>query len=187
MRLVFIGPPGAGKGTQAARLTSDLGIPHLSTGDMLRQAKQEGTEVGQLAAEYMDHGLLVPDPVVVAVVGERLESPDCARGCLFDGFPRTVGQAQSLDEYLTAAGTPLDGALFLNVDRDELLRRLLARGRGDDELETILRRFDQYQIQTAPVLEYYRERGILRSIDGAGAPEEVYQRIRAAIEGLRPA
>jgi adenylate kinase len=185
MRIVFIGPPGAGKGTQAARLTGDLGIPHLSTGDILRLAKQQGTDVGRLAAEYMDQGLLVPDPVVVAVVGDRLESPDCARGCLFDGFPRTVGQAQSLDEHLNAAGTPLDGALVLNVARDELLRRLFARGRGDDELDTILRRFDQYQIQTAPVLEYYRQRGILRSVDGSGTPDEVYQRLRAAIDDLK--
>jgi adenylate kinase len=181
MRIVFIGPPGAGKGTQSALLTELLDIPHLSTGDMLRDAVEQGTTVGRLAAEFMHSGRLVPDPFVVQIVGERLQQADCERGCLFDGFPRTLGQARSLDEYLSAAGTPLDAALELRVDEDLLINRLLGRGRHDDTIDTIRQRFRDYVTMTAPLLDYYRSTGLLRTIDGSGTTNEVFARIRKAI------
>jgi adenylate kinase len=181
MRIVFIGPPGAGKGTQSALLTELLDIPHLSTGDMLREAVANQTTVGRLAAEYMNSGRLVPDPFVVQIVGERLQQPDCERGCLFDGFPRTIGQARSLDEYLEAAGTPLDVVLELRVNEDELINRLLGRGREDDSIETIRTRFRDYMTMTTPLIDYYRSTGLLRTIDGLGTTNEVFNAIRAAI------
>jgi adenylate kinase len=151
---------------------------------MFRQAREEQTAVGLAAADFMDRGLLVPDHVVVALVAERLRRGDCADGCLFDGFPRTVAQAQALDQTLQAAGTPVNTVLALDVDTDELTRRLLARGRSDDELATIRRRLDEYQAQTAPLLEYYRGRGLLHMIDGRGSVEDVFRRIAAAVGGL---
>lgn len=181
MRIVFIGPPGAGKGTQSARLTELLDVPHLSTGEMLREAVREKTNLGKLAAEYMASGRLVPDPVVVQIVGERLANPDCARGCLFDGFPRTLGQARSLDESLNDAGTPLDMALELRVDEAELITRLMARGRADDEVATIQRRFKDFMVQTSPLLDYYRERGLLKTVDAIGTQDEVFARIQDAL------
>jgi adenylate kinase len=182
MRIVFIGPPGAGKGTQSLRLIDRFGIPHLSTGDMLRLAIAQGTSIGKLAERYMDAGRLVPDPVVVQIVGERLAMPDCQHGSLFDGFPRTLGQARSLDDYLEAAGTPLDVAIELKADEDELVGRLLARGRSDDETETIRQRLRDFRELTAPLVEYYRQRGILRTIEASGTPEEVTERILRAID-----
>jgi adenylate kinase len=181
MRIVFIGPPGAGKGTQSALLTELLDIPHLSTGDMLREAVANQTTVGRLAAEYMNSGRLVPDPFVVQIVGERLQQPDCERGCLFDGFPRTIGQARSLDEYLEAAGTPLDVVLELRVNEDELINRLLGRGRADDSIDTIRTRFRDYMTMTTPLIDYYRSTGLLRTIDGLGTTNEVFNAIRDAI------
>lgn len=181
MRIVFIGPPGSGKGTQSALLTELLDIPHLSTGEMLREAVEMGTTVGRLAAEYMNSGRLVPDPFVVQIVGERLQQPDCERGCLFDGFPRTLGQARSLDEYLAAAGTPLDVVLELRVGEDQLVNRLLGRGRADDSIDTIRQRFRDYTNMTAPLIDYYSSTGLLRTIDGTGSTNEVFNAIRAAI------
>ena len=182
MRIVFIGPPGAGKGTQAQKLIAYLNIPHLSTGDMLRDARARQTEVGRLAEEYMSNGQLVPDPVVLKIVGERLELPDCQRGGLFDGFPRTLGQAQSLDRYLDETSRPLDLVLELNVPHEELLRRLAGRGRNDDRPEVIRQRLVGYEQQTRPLLEYYRQRGLLRSIDGTGDPDAVFDRIKHVLD-----
>jgi adenylate kinase len=184
MRLVFVGPPGAGKGTQSQRLIEYLGIVHLSTGDLLRQARRDQTPLGLMAAKYMDEGLLVPDPLVVAIVGERLSQPDCAAGCLFDGFPRTVGQAKALDDHLTQSGTPLDAVLALVVDREELKRRLLGRGREDDHEATIDRRFVEYEAQTQPMLDYYRRQGKLHLIDGRGEPDEVFDRIKEVLTAV---
>ncbi len=191
MRIVFIGPPGAGKGTQSKRLTEYLGIPHLSTGEMLRQARAQGTALGKLAAEYVDQGRLAPDPLVMSIVGQRLEQPDCKHGALFDGFPRTLGQARSLDEYLGSRGIPLDLVLELKCDEAELMRRILERSkiehRPDDTPETIGKRFKVYREQTSPLLSYYQERGLLRSVDAIAAPDLVFSRIQASLENRNPA
>ena len=186
MRLVFIGPPGSGKGTQSKRLLAYLGIPHLSTGEMLRGAKLRSESEGQLAEQYMSRGQLVPDPIVMKIVGQRLLQPDCARGCLFDGFPRTLNQARSLDQFLREANTPLDIVIELKADEGELMRRMLYRAtqerRSDDTPETISRRIEVYKRQTAPLIEYYREQGLLVSIDSMRQPDVVFSEIKTALE-----
>jgi len=186
MRIVFIGPPGSGKGTQAQRLNDYLGIAHLSTGDMLRDPRCVATPAGRLALEHMNAGQLVPDDVVIEIVRERLKDPDCAKGSLFDGFPRTLSQAEALDRLLDGSGRPLKLVLELQVDEALLLERLLSRGRDDDKAETIQERFRQYQLLTAPVVDYYRGRGILRSIDGNGSPDEVFAQIKQAVDAISP-
>jgi adenylate kinase len=189
MRIVFVGPPGAGKGTQAKRLIDHLSIVHLSTGDMLRQARADGTELGRKAAEYMDSGSLVPDELVVGIVVERISQPDCSGGCLFDGFPRTIAQAEALDAELEKRDAPLGMVLELTADPEELSRRMLQRaeieGRADDTPETIANRMKVYQEQTAPLLDHYGKQGKLVSVDGMGTPDEVFARIRDAVDGKR--
>lgn len=192
MLLVFIGPPGAGKGTQCQRLLAYLDIPHLSTGALLRVAITAKSELGRMAAQYMDGGRLVPDPLVLEMVGERLSQPQYAKGCLFDGFPRTLQQARSLDETLQARGTPLSLVLELKADENELISRMLKRAaaekRVDDNPQTIAERMDVYKRQTSPLLDYYRKQGVLATIDGMGTPDEVFSRIQAAVDacGSRP-
>jgi len=189
MLIVFIGPPGAGKGTQSKRLLSYLGIPHLSTGELLREAKQHDTPLGRLAAQYMDHGRLVPDPLVLEMVGDKLNQPKYAKGCMFDGFPRTLQQARSLDDSLRERGTPLSVALEMRADENELISRMLKRAaaekRVDDTPQTIAQRMDVYKKQTAPLLDYYQKKGLLETIDAMGTPDEVFERIKQAVNRRR--
>ena len=181
MRLIFIGPPGAGKGTQSQRLLEYLGIPHLSTGDMLRQAVHDQTDTGLLAAPYMDAGQLVPDDIILKLMDERLSRGDCDQGALFDGFPRTLAQARALDKMLEKTGLPLDVALQLKVDDAEVIRRLAGRGRKDDQPAVLAERLKGFWETTSPLLDYYRKRGVLHVIDGQGTTDQVFDRIRAAL------
>src|SRR6185369_13538707 len=189
MLIVFIGPPGSGKGTQSKRLLEYLNICHLSTGELLREAKAAGTPLGQLAAGFMDHGRLVPDKLVLELVAEKLNQPQFEAGCMFDGFPRTLAQARSLDESLAQRGTPLDMALELRADENELIGRMLKRasteGRADDNPQTMAHRFEVYRQQTSPLLDYYRFKGILSVIDAMGTPDDVFTRIKTAVEKRR--
>jgi adenylate kinase len=184
MRIVFIGPPGAGKGTQAEKIIAAYGLAHLSTGDMLRAARDAKTQLGLKADQSMSRGQLVPDEIIIAVIRERLEQPDCRGGYLLDGFPRTIGQAEALDRLLADRKTPLDVVLELQVPEEELFRRLAGRGRADDTPEVIRQRLVAYREQTEPLLDYYGRRGLLESIDGVGTVDEILARIRSALDPL---
>ena len=181
MRIILIGPPGAGKGTQCQKLVDLLRIPHLSTGEMLRTAVRAGTPEGVEAARFMTSGQLVPDDIIVGMVTRRLEAADCRDGCLLDGFPRTLHQAETLDDLLERRAMSVDGVIELAVPRDELVRRMLARGREDDDPDVFARRIESFELQTAPLLEYYSRQGKLASIDGLGTAEETFERVRRAV------
>ena len=187
MRIILVGPPGAGKGTQCQKLLDYLQVPHLSTGEMLRAAIKAGTPEGMQAKEYMDHGQLVPDPLVLGMVTRRLEAPDCRVGCLLDGFPRTLPQAEMLDDLLERRAMSVDGVIELAVPRDELVRRMLARKRADDNPEIFRKRIASFEMQTAPLLDYYSRQGKLVSIDGLGTTDEIFSRVRAAVDGFEAA
>jgi adenylate kinase len=184
-RLLLLGPPGAGKGTQAERLVKSLGIPQISTGDMLRAAVKAGTPVGREAQGYMDRGELVPDAVVIGVAEERLAKPDAKQGFILDGFPRTAGQAAALDALLARLGVGLERCVALLVEEDELVQRLLKRaeieGRADDNEASIRTRMRVYREQTQPLIDYYRGRGVLREVKGLGSVDEVAARIEEAL------
>jgi adenylate kinase len=192
MRLILLGPPGAGKGTQATRLATRWGIAHLSTGDMLRAAVAAGTPVGLKAKEIMARGDLVPDEVVVEIIGDRIARPDAANGFVLDGFPRTVAQAEALERLLADAGITLDAAVELKVDEAALLERvgnrmreMAAAGqavREDDGPQVVKSRLEVYRRQTAPLVDHYRRLGLLRTVDGMGAVDDVSRAISAAIE-----
>jgi adenylate kinase len=181
MRIILIGTPGAGKGTQCQRLVEHLHVPHLSTGEMLRAAVRAGTPEGRLAADAMAQGQLVPDQIIVGMVTKRLEAEDCRGGCLLDGFPRTLPQAATLDELLERQAMSVDGVIELAVPRDELVRRMIARKRADDNPEIFSKRIISFELQTAPLLDYYSRQGKLASIDGLGTAEEIFERIKLAV------
>ena len=212
-RVIFLGAPGAGKGTQARRLAAGSGVPQVATGDMLREAAAAGTPLGREAKRFMDQGVLVPDEVVIGLVDERLSRPDAGKGYVLDGFPRTVAQAEALDALLRRLGQDLDRVVFFDVSRDELLRRLTGRRvcrqcgtafhlvsappkaagrcdqcggelyqRDDDAEATVGRRLDVYQTQTAPLLDYYRKRGLLVRVAGEGPVDQVAAAIQKAVK-----
>lgn len=211
---ILLGAPGAGKGTQAAMLIVALGIPHVASGDLFREHLGKGTELGLLARQYMDEGKLVPDDVTVRMVLERLAQPDCAKGAILDGFPRTIAQAQALERALAENGRRIQAALHIRVSTEELLRRSGGRytckncgavyhmvfdppkqpgvcdrcggplyQRPDDTPETAKKRLDVYFEQTAPLIQYYRQQGLLREIDGEQPIEAVYAALLKAIKG----
>ena len=179
MKLLLIGPPGAGKGTQAARVAGRLGIPHISTGDMFRHHVSTGTELGKLVDSIMKAGEYVPDEITVEMLRERLTEPDAADGYILDGFPRTAGQVAALDGLIGADG--LDTVVVFDVDEDALVERLLSRGRADDTEDTIRNRFKVYEEQTAPLLDVYNPRGIVVRVEGIGEVEEITDRILSAL------
>jgi adenylate kinase len=182
MRLVVLGRQGAGKGTQCTALSRHYGVPHISTGDMLREAVAEGTELGHQAKDLMDDGHLVPDDLMEGIVAERLAQPDAAdQGFLLDGFPRTVTQADALSEMLDDRF--IDVAANLDVAEDVVLARMLARGREDDTTDAIRRRLDLYEAETAPLLGWFEGHDRLVTVDGVGAEAEVTDRMVTAIDG----
>ena len=212
MRIILLGPPGAGKGTQAVRIVERWGIPHVSTGDILRANVREGTALGREAKRFMDAGDLVPDDVIIGMVGERLAEPDAADGFLFDGFPRTVPQARALEALVNERDTPIDVVIRLVVDQDDVVARLTGRRtcsecsriyhvqtdppaqegrcdacggaivqRDDDREEVVLNRLEVHRTQTAPLEDFYFERGLLRDISAVGSVDEVTERAVAIL------
>jgi adenylate kinase len=196
MRLILLGPPGAGKGTQAQRLVAKHGIVQLSTGEMLRAAVKAGTPVGTKVKDIMDRGDLCPDELVVAIVGDRIEQPDAANGFILDGFPRTVAQAEALERLLAEKHMELDGVVELKVDESALLRRIenrvaemTARGeplRQDDNPEVLKTRLEAYRRQTAPLAQYYQDKGMLRAVDGMAPIDDVTAAIDRIFQNAAP-
>lgn len=193
MNIILLGPPGAGKGTQAARLEEVHGVKQLSTGDMLRAAVASGSELGQQAKDIMDRGALMPDALMIDMISERIEQPDCTKGFILDGFPRTVAQAEALDALLARKGLRLDAVIEIKVDEEALVGRIESRiaeaggssTRSDDNVETLRKRLEVYRQQTAPILPYYRDKGALKTVDGMRSIEEVAQAIEALLAEAR--
>jgi adenylate kinase len=183
--LILLGAPGSGKGTQAIRLADVVGLPHVSTGDLFRDNVGKGTELGVLAKGYMDRGELVPDHVVLDMLFARVAAGDCADGYVLDGFPRTVPQADALEQRLDPDVTL--AAAVLEVSDDEIRRRAAGRGRNDDEPEVVTKRISVYREQTAPLIEFYADRGVLHEIDGERSPDAVFADLLACVKSLEEA
>lgn len=185
MRLILLGPPGAGKGTQAKILVEAYGIPQLSTGDILRSAIAAQTQLGLEAKAIMDRGDLVSDTIVNGIVSERIDAEDCKPGFILDGFPRTIAQAEALDAMLTRKGLKLDAVIELTADADELVRRVIQRSkdsnRPDDNPDVIRKRLDVYTTSTAPLVDYYGQQGLVKTVDGMAPVESVTAAIRGAL------
>jgi adenylate kinase len=217
LNLILLGPPGAGKGTQAKRLREDFGLPYIATGDMLREAVAKGTELGKKAEKYIKAGELVPDDLIIGLITERLKQDDCRDGFILDGFPRTVPQAEALEEALGALGRSITAVLCIRVTDEEVIRRISGRRlcvknpehvyhvdfdppkhpdkcdqdgarliqREDDHPDKVKRRLEVYREQTAPLSEYYEQKGLLKTFDGMRSPTEVHDHIRATLATLR--
>jgi adenylate kinase len=187
MNIILFGAPGAGKGTQAEKLVAKYGLVQLSTGDMLRAAISAGTDLGKRAKEIMDRGDLVSDDIIVGMIAARLDDKDCANGVILDGFPRTVAQAEALDEMLTSKGLSLDGVIEIRVDEAALFARIENRAaetggaRSDDNADTLRKRLTVYHENTAPLLPYYRDKGVLKSVDGMATIDEVAAQIESIL------
>lgn len=181
MHLVFFGPPGAGKGTQAQKLTRDLGIPQISTGEILRAAVANGTALGKQAGPLMAAGKLVPDELVIGIVEERLKEADCRPGFLLDGFPRTIPQAEALAAVLEKMGKRIEHVVSLEVSDSVIHDRMKGRGRADDSPETVQKRLDVFREQTSPLKAYYEKIGLLRAVNGVGSVDEIYAAIKQSI------
>lgn len=185
MNVILLGPPGSGKGTQGMLLARRLGVPKIATGELLSDAVQRSTELGIQAKQYMDQGSMVPDEIILRLVGEQLASPDAARGIVLDGFPRTIRQAQAVDRLLIRREEGARIVLLFDVPEDELVRRLLARasvdGRSDETPEAIRRRLDVYRRSTAPLVGYYRELGVLTIVPGTGTVEEIAEAVQRVV------
>lgn len=184
LKIVLLGSPGSGKGTQSAKLVEEYGVPQISTGDLLRSAVAAQSELGLKAKAAMDAGGLVADEIVVGMIRERLNEPDAEEGFILDGFPRTRAQAEELDELLTELDRPLQCVVHLQVEKEEIVHRLLARGRSDDSEETIRNRFAVFQEQTEPLAAYYEKRGLLKTVKGTGTVDEIFGRIKAAVDSV---
>jgi adenylate kinase len=185
MRLILFGPPGAGKGTQANNIAKNYVAAHVSTGDMLRAAVKNGTELGTLAKSYMDKGELVPDNVIIGIIKDRINEGDTKKGFMLDGFPRTIAQAEALSEMLEAGNESIDTVVSLEVNDEEITNRILQRakieGREDDTEDVVRNRLSVYRNQTEPLKDYYRRAGVLAEVDGMGTINEVFERIQAVL------